>query len=109
MSTAKQRTQLAEFVATASASEAQAQRYLSRHKWNSDAALNAFFDSGERPEGAPAASAVSPAAITATFERLAKLDPPGDALGMYGFVALASELGVDMACVRRRARRGGAR
>lgn len=97
MSTAKQRAQLAEFAATSSASEAQAQRWLSRFKWSSEAALNAFFDSGERPEGVPAAPSVSPAAITATFERLAALDPPGDALGMYGFVALASELGVDMA------------
>ena len=101
-SAAAQKTAVAEFVATTNCTSAQAKRYLQSAAWNMNNAVNAFFESGDTPQGAaPAAPVGSKSgsdvkAIEAEFVRLAGGDPAAETLSTDGLLNLATELDVDL-------------
>lgn len=99
MSAAAQRAAVTEFVSTTMCTPAQAKRFLQAVAWNVNSAVNAFFESGEKPQGAPAAppaaAGVDAKKIEKEFERLAG-DAGAESLMTDGLLNLATELDVDL-------------
>lgn len=98
-SAAAQRTAVADFVATTNCTSAQAKKYLQASAWNMNNAVNAFFESGDTPQGAAPVAPKSGAdvkAIEAEFVRLAGGDPAAETLTTDGLLNLATELDVDL-------------
>jgi hypothetical protein len=93
----KQTAMTTEFMQVTSASSAQAQKFLQKFAWNSERAIDAFFQSGEAPDGPPASAgrAASAKKMEEEFYRLAG-EASAESLLDDGLLKLNEELGVDL-------------